>query len=65
MPLRDLKCNNCELEVMDVLLKRMEDIEHEKCPECGGRMRGLVSFPSNYEIKGNNGASTRPKRMGG
>lgn len=65
MPLRDLKCNDCGIEQMDVLLKSMEDIEKEKCPECGGKVRGMFSFPANYDIKGNNSGSTRPKRMGG
>lgn len=64
MPLKDLKCNNCGLEELDVHLQRIEDIETMRCSKCDGKMRGMISAPSNYWIKGDNSASRRPAGIG-
>jgi putative FmdB family regulatory protein len=63
-PLYDYRCPN------DACDKRFESLtqpwEPVRCPECFSYpCERQISAPSNYQIKGDNSASTRPKGKGG
>lgn len=62
MPLRDLKCVNCN-NVHEALIRNDQDLLEEKCPDCGqSQFEFQLSYPSNYTISGDNSASVRPKK---
>jgi hypothetical protein len=64
-PLFDYECLRCHREVTDELAASKDACV---CPVCGGAGELLLfaqTYPSTYTIKGPNGASTKPKRMGG
>lgn len=63
MPLFALKCRKCEYET-DSLLKSKDEAATEACAQCGtvGMDTPLTSH-GGYTIKGNNGASTKPRKF--
>ena len=64
-PLRDIECITCHNQY-ETLIKDENEWKLELCPSCGGNNLQLkFPFPANYTIQGANGASTRPKQMGG
>jgi putative FmdB family regulatory protein len=65
MPLRDLECTECGHE-FEALIRNQADLDQESCCKCESKkLQVKLSYPSNYTISGPNGASTRPKKMGG
>lgn len=64
MPIFTYLCEVCS-NLFDIIVNRDEE-NNQTCPDCGSdkMAKQLTSF-SNYSIKGNNGASTRPKGGGG
>lgn len=60
MPLRDFKCEKCDNEIKDRLVK-VSDMTI-KCPECENEMNAILSTHKSYTINGNNSASVTPKR---
>jgi len=63
MPLYDFKCkaDRCG-QVFESLSRPWEPV---KCPACGFYpCEKLLSAPGDYQIKGDNSSSTRPKRAG-
>lgn len=62
MPLYELQCIKCG-EVNEYLLKDKTEAADEVCKTCQGhQLTFLITAPGNYTIKGNNGASVRPKK---
>jgi putative FmdB family regulatory protein len=63
MPLIEFECQECGA-VFDSIISRKED-EKVECPKCSSSLvKEQLSAPSNYYIKGNNSASTRPRTGG-
>jgi putative FmdB family regulatory protein len=65
MPILSFECLDCHKQY-DSLVRNEDDKQHLECPSCHSEnWQQCLTYPSNYEIKGNNSASVRPKRMGG
>jgi putative FmdB family regulatory protein len=62
MPLYDFTCPACGHQEKD-RLTRISETEVE-CPQCQAQMKKDLTAHSGYSIKGNNGASERPKQAG-
>jgi putative FmdB family regulatory protein len=61
-PLRDIECQDCKHK-FEVLLSQKDDIQELKCESCGSiQLQFCFSYPGDYQIKGNNSASTRPRK---
>jgi putative FmdB family regulatory protein len=59
-PMREFECNHCGAN-FDTLVRTEADLSELQCPKCGAtELQQMLSFASNYTIKGNNSASTRP-----
>lgn len=64
-PMRDLECVDCG-HVYEALIRNADDLKAEFCCKCESKkIEVMLSYPATYQIKGNNTASVRPKRMGG
>lgn len=60
MPIKEYVCTDCAYQ-FETVVKPGE--APDECPRCEGKqLQGCFSFPANYTIKGDNSASTRPKR---
>jgi putative FmdB family regulatory protein len=58
MPIYRFECNECKQEFESI----SKPFEPGQCPKClTVNCTKLISSHSNYEIKGDNSASTRPK----
>jgi putative FmdB family regulatory protein len=65
MPILSFECLDCHKEY-DSLIRNEDDKQELKCPSCdSAAWQQRLTYPSTYEIKGNNNGSVRPKRMGG
>ena len=63
MPLYEYKCRACGV-ISESLVKTWTGTL-VKCPECGaGTCDRIITAPGGYNIKGNNGASAKPKSAG-
>jgi putative FmdB family regulatory protein len=60
-PLFDYKCSQCD-HVWEVLVKSSEVGTHSFCVKCGSEGQVQLSAHATYKIKGDNSASTRPKK---
>jgi putative FmdB family regulatory protein len=62
MPIKEFECEDCQT-VYEALIRNTQDLKEVSCPKCSSiKAQVRLTFPSNYEIKGNNSASVRPKR---
>lgn len=61
-PIKDFVCEACSVALDNQVVKQDELVS---CPLCKQDMKPLLSYPSNYTIKGDNSASVRPRKMGG
>jgi putative FmdB family regulatory protein len=61
-PLYDFKCFDCEHE-FEANIKLLESVAklYPHCPKCGGESDKKPVATRAYNIKGDNGASTRPR----
>ena len=63
-PLRDVECLDCKYR-SEVLLTHKDSIQDLKCEGCGStQVQFCFSYPGDYQIRGNNSASTRPRKGG-
>lgn len=61
-PLYDFDCPVCHHR-FETLIRKSEEFEEVQCPKCGGReLQMRISVPGTYQIKGDNSASTRPRK---
>lgn len=62
MPIREFECLEC-LSTFDTLVRNQADMEETRCPKCNSsQLESVLTVPGNYTIKGDNSASTRPKK---
>jgi putative FmdB family regulatory protein len=66
MPLHDFDCLKCDLRMEGVLIRNDDDLKELRCPACndGSHLQKAMSAHGGYKIKGDNGASQRPRRAG-
>ncbi len=66
MPLYIFECTDCDKR-FEALMKVDDGIEAAgPCPQCGStQVQRCMSAPGFYSIKGNNSASTTPKKFRG
>lgn len=68
MPIYEYRCNSCNIQFE--LRQKFSDPSADKCPECGGTVRKLVSSAS-FSLKGSGwygdgyGAKTEPTKSEG
>lgn len=61
MPLYEFLCDNCSHQFEELLKERPRTYP---CPHCDKQAEILPSGHGGYAIRGNNGASQRPKQAG-
>jgi putative FmdB family regulatory protein len=63
MPTYEYRCQKCGHQ-FDVFHRKITDRTHEKCPECGGRAKRLISGGAGLVFKGSGFYITDYKRKG-
>lgn len=61
-PMYDYKCDKCE-KCFEELGSIRSDTQITKCPDCGADAQKQVVAIKSYTIKGDNSASTTPRRF--
>jgi putative FmdB family regulatory protein len=65
MPIFNYQCGDCGKH-FERIIKQSETEDKQDCPACQSlNSHKLMSMFGSYTIKGNNGASTRPKGVAG
>jgi putative FmdB family regulatory protein len=63
-PLYSFKCTDCEHE-FDEIFRLSENSDSTDCPKCEGESFRVLTAPKSYTIKGDNSASTTPRKFVG
>lgn len=64
MPLFEFGCQQCP-ERVEIFFSSVKEDQNLRCQKCGADMTRILTAPSTYRIRGNNSASTTPKKHRG